>query len=80
MTDSNYTLTDMTGSFKITVYLDQDDPEPLPATCRRALANFATQGIVPEGVLITELAATRTPGGDMVFCTVDWKQGEPWPS
>lgn len=77
MTDSNYTLTDMTGSFKITVYLDQDEPEPLTATCRRALTAFAAQGIVLDGALITELAASRTLGGDMVFCTVDWQQGKP---
>lgn len=79
MTDSNYTLTDMTGQFKITVYFDPDDPEPLPATCHRALTNFVAQGIVPEGALITGLAAT-TPGGDLVFCTVDWKQEKPWPN
>jgi hypothetical protein len=63
MTDSRYTLTDMTGRFQLAIELDPSDPEPAPHTCQRAVDDFIAKGLIPAEALITDIAATRSSLG-----------------
>lgn len=71
MTNSKYTFTDLSGSFDITVELDEDHPEPVPATCERAPEDLTVKGIVPAGALMTDMAVS-SPVAGMVRCSVSW--------
>lgn len=71
MTDSKYTFTDLSGSFELTVELDDDNPEPVPDTCNRAVDELTGRGLIPRDALVTNVAASSQVAG-FVRCSVSW--------
>jgi hypothetical protein len=75
--NSKYTFAGLSGSFDLTIELDDDDPEPVPDTISRALEDLNMKGFVPADALITNWSVSSTAAG-FVRCSVHWMLT--WPS
>jgi hypothetical protein len=75
--NSKYTFAALSGSFDLTIELDDDAPEPVPDTISRALEDLTTKGVVPADALITNWSVSSTAAG-FARCSVHWTLT--WPS
>lgn len=77
MTESRYTLTDMSGRFQLSIEMDPDYLEPMSHTCRRAFDDLTARGLIPADALITDMNVGPPVAFNTVMCTVSWTQGKP---